>query len=62
MDGDERLVRVDSKDDDEGVDTDGEKIVPDEIVKGGLHDTCFESKDGFFAEGCRHGMSESKRL
>lgn len=47
---------------DEGVGKGGEETLPDGIAEEGLHEGCFESGEGFFAEDCGHGMSERERM
>lgn len=52
------LLEVDLDESDEGVGNRGEGIMSGDIVGVRLHDGCIEGKDGLFAEGCDHGVSE----
>lgn len=52
------LLGVDSDGDDETVVTGAQETVPDDVVRGELHDCGFEGADGQFAECCNHSVSE----
>lgn len=51
------LVGIEMDEADEGVVSGSEETVSDEIVLGGLHDNCFRSGYGLFAESCVHEVS-----
>lgn len=52
------LVGVQLDEADEGIDSGGERGVPDDVVVWGLHDCSFEGGDGMFSESGSHGVSE----
>lgn len=56
------FVGVDLDETDGGVSTGGEGTLPDDSVREGLRNGCFESWDGLFVEGCSHAGSGRGRM
>lgn len=52
LEGDERLLVLDSDEADEGADSGGERNVPNGTVEGGLREGRYEGGEGLVAEGC----------
>lgn len=56
------LVGIDLNEADEGVDTSGKRIVPDDVVREKLQYGRFEGGDVFFTEGCGRVVSEGGKM
>lgn len=54
-----KLFRMSFDEANERVDTGGQGTWPDEVVKKRLHEGCSMSGEGFLAESCSHGVSQS---